>query len=94
MNKASQQQFLVEVDRVLEPIGFKRPKSSYEWKRKTSNNDIEWFHINFGLTVINPSFGVEFQDLKRVLPKESGAVYSVSRTLSSLSSCSYSEVYS
>jgi len=82
--------FLVALDGVLLPIGFKRRKSDFEWKRRVEGSDLEWIHLNFGLGVINPSFGVKYEDLSTVLPHESGAVCSVFEMLSSPSGKSYS----
>jgi len=89
MDSRIKQSFLTTVDLSLEPLGFKRPRSGYEWKRKVSKHDVEWIHLNFGLSSITPSFGLTFMDLKRVLPKEAGAVFSVFRLLSGLSGNSY-----
>lgn len=54
------------------------------------DNNLEWIHLSFGLGAINPSFGVKYEDLSTILPRESGAQYFVAEMLSSLSGRSYS----
>ena len=54
------------------------------------DSNLEWIHLNFGLGVINPSFGVKYEDLSTILPRESGAQYSVTEMLSSVGGKSYS----
>jgi hypothetical protein len=34
MSTAEREPFLDAVDRALEPLGFKRPRSGFEWRRK------------------------------------------------------------
>lgn len=90
MNPTERDSYLRAVDLVLNPLGFKRSKSSFEWKRKVDSQNSEWIHLNFGKAVINPSLGVFYADLEKLLPPEAGAVTGVSRMLSTIASQSYS----
>jgi hypothetical protein len=74
MSVQERQSFLNAVDRLLISLGFTRGAKSREW-RKRSGTDILWFHLNFGLSVINPSCGVVFEDLEQRWPDLPGAVY-------------------
>ena len=89
MSPKEREPFLEALDGVLLPLGFKRRKSSFEWKRRVDKRDLEWIHVNFGLGVINPSFGVKYEDLSTLLPSESGAACSVFEMLSSVSGKAY-----
>ncbi|WP_221274564.1 hypothetical protein [Thaumasiovibrio subtropicus] len=90
MKLSIQQIYLEKLDSELEPLGFKRTKSSNQWKRKIGKLDQEWIHLNFGIGVINPSFGVNYLDLKKAMPKDVRATYTVSKMLSSITSNLYS----
>jgi hypothetical protein len=90
MKAAERSAYIEAVDQVLFPLGFSRPKRSQEWRKPVGNQDFLWVHLNFGLGVINPSFGVRYVDLESLLPPEAGAVVSSGRTLSSLSGEQYS----
>jgi hypothetical protein len=72
------------------PLDFKRLKLAFEWKRRIDRANLEWVHLNFGLCIINPSFGVKYEDLLLVLPPECGAQFSVAEVLSPASGRSYS----
>jgi hypothetical protein len=91
MDRVLKETFLTKLDEVLASIGFKRSKTSQEWKRKSGKSDIEWIHLNMGLAEINPSFGVTYKDLANVLPKESGFVNSVSIMFTSVTGEQYDE---
>jgi hypothetical protein len=82
--------FLVALDAVLLPLVFKRRKSSFEWTRRVGASDVEWVHLNFGMGTINPTFGVIYRDLSKILPPEAGPHYSVAETLYSKNRQSYS----
>jgi len=71
MNATERAPYLEACDAALVPLGFKRKKKEQEWRR-TVGSDIEWFHLNFGLAVINPSFGVRFTDMSDLLSAELG----------------------
>lgn len=91
MDRATKDLFLAELDVGLAALGYKRAKNSQEWKKKAGESDIEWIHLNAGLTMINPSCGVTYKDLEKVLPKESGLVNHVSMMLSSITGEFYDE---
>lgn len=90
MNAIEREPFLKAIDAVLEPLGFKRLKRSYEWKRSINPANLESIHCNFGLGVINPSFGVKYKDLGESVPPDIGAVTSVAEMLESITGVSYS----
>jgi len=92
MNAAERDPFLNAADDALGPLGFKRPKSKFEWKRKVDEANTYWIHFNFGLGVINPSCGVWYTDLATLVPKDVGVVCAVSRMLEGISGSSYSSV--
>lgn len=68
---------------VLVPLGFKRRAKSQEWSKHSASDRI-WVHLNFGKAMINPSFGVEYSDLRKRWPSLPGATYSTMRMLGSL----------
>ncbi|AVF60324.1 hypothetical protein AL537_13700 [Vibrio diabolicus] len=94
MNKEHSEAFILEIDKVLAPSGFKFIKSRGVWERKVGKVDVEWFHLNFGLTVLNPSFGVKYKDIEKVLPREMRCIGGVSRMLSSITGNSYTDAIS
>jgi len=67
-------------DALLVPRGFVRRARSQEWS-KHSEVDRIWVHLNFGRGLINPSFGVEYSDLKKRWPNLPGGVYGTLKTL-------------
>jgi hypothetical protein len=83
MRVEDQQPFLGALDSTLLPMGFTRRKRSQEWSKR-SGSDRLWVHLNFGLGVVNPSFGVEYEDLKRRWPELPGAIYGTMKVLTSL----------
>jgi hypothetical protein len=89
MNKIERQPFLDAVDHVLIPLGFKRRKTDFEWKRKSDNLNEEWVHLNFGLGVINPSYGVTYLELSEIMPREISNVSGVFRMLKSTTGRNY-----
>ena len=84
MDRDLKETFIIATDNALMPVGFKRTKTSLEWKRKSGQFDVQWVHLNFGLGVINPSIGVVYGDLTKLLPKESGSVDCVSQMLTAI----------
>jgi hypothetical protein len=90
MISAERDPYLSSVDQVLFPLGFKRLKKDFEWTRSVDLVDTLWIHLNFGLAVINPSFGVRYTDLDKALPPEAGGRFGTMQMLSSLSAKSYS----
>ncbi len=90
MSPTDREPYLRAVDAVLSPFGLKRTNASFEWKRRDANRDVEWLNLNFGLGVINPSFGVNFEDLALILPPDAGVHYGVARMLEPISGNSYS----
>lgn len=89
MNATERAPYFEAGDVALVPLGFKRRKKDYEWRR-AFGSDIEWIHINFGLGVINPSYGVRYTDLDRLLPAELGIRCGPSGMLAVLTGKSYS----
>jgi hypothetical protein len=92
MNALEREPFLLALDSALAPLAFKRRKTRYEWQRTVDRSNMTWLHLNFGLGVINPSFGVQYSDLADILPPEAGAVTGVSEMLSSSSGAQYSSI--
>jgi hypothetical protein len=90
MNDATRAPFLAALDAALLPLGFKRPKSKYEWRKRLDAANTAWIHLNFGLDIINPSFGVHFTDLLKKLPEEAGAITGVCELLQSMTKTMYS----
>lgn len=90
MNSTEREPFLQALDAVLLPLEFKRTKRSFEWKRKVDAANTEWIHLNFGLGIINPSFGVLYRDLEEMIPAELGVVAGVMHMLQPISGVSYS----
>jgi len=91
MNEEIQKKFITELDAVLNKKGFRFIKSKQQWERKALKSDIEWVHLNFGLSVINPSFGVTYKDFARLFPKEICSVDTVSRMVSPITGVTYTE---
>jgi hypothetical protein len=89
MNAAERAPYFDAGDAVLGPLGFKRKKKEYEWRR-TMGSDVEWIHLNFGLAVINPSYGVSYTDLNELLPAELRVRCYATSMLRSLTGTSYS----
>jgi hypothetical protein len=76
-------QYLSDVDAFLAPRFFHRRKHGNEWRHRIDDRNELWVHINFGLAVVNPSFGVTYLDFDGLLSKD---VRSVSGTMVMLSS--------
>lgn len=89
MTPTEREPFLDAVDAALLPLGFKRARSSCEWKRRLDKSDTQTIHFNFGLNSINPSMAIRFSDLQKLLPPEAGAVCHVMKMLTSLSGVKY-----
>jgi len=89
MNATERAPYLDAGDAVLAPLGFKRKKKEYVWRR-TVDSDVEWIHLNFGLGVINPSYGVSYADLNSLHPPELGVRCGPWGMLESLTGTSYS----
>jgi hypothetical protein len=89
MNAAERAPYLEAGDAVLLPLGFKRRKKDYEWRRVVGR-DTESLHLNFGLGVINPSYGVSYTDLDALFPAELGVRCGPWCMLQSLTATSYS----
>ena len=90
MKNTEREAYLQALDAALSPLGFNRPKRSYEWKHSIDVANTEWIHCNFGLGVINPSFGVRYCDLAELVPSDVGAVAGVICMLEPISGVSYS----
>jgi hypothetical protein len=69
MNAAERSFYLEAAHAVLVPLGFRQKKKEFEWRR-VAERDIEWIHLNFGLGVINPSYGVRYSDVDALFPPE------------------------
>jgi hypothetical protein len=89
MNAAARAPYLEAGDALLIPLGFRRKKSEFAWRR-TVGPDVEWLHLNFGLGVINPSYGVTYADLDAQMPAELGLRCGPSNMLQSLTGTAYS----
>jgi hypothetical protein len=74
MSKEEKTKYLEDLDVVLNARGFRRRRTQQQWNCRVGSRDELWIHINFGKSVVNPSFGVKYLDLASVLPEESGAV--------------------
>jgi hypothetical protein len=83
MRREDSDRYLQAVDRCLVPLGFKRRTRTQEWNF-TSNLDTTWVHLNFGLGLINVSFGVRYRDLEKQWPDLPGAVYGTMQMMNSL----------
>jgi hypothetical protein len=90
MSPSDRDPFLVAVDKALLPLGYKRRKSYSEWRLKLDEKNENWVHLNFGLGIINPSFGVRYLDLEKLLPQEAGAVSTVAEMLGEVTGILYS----
>ena len=71
MNAAERAPYLEAGDVALIPLGFKRKKKEFMWRRAV-DSDIEWIHLNFGKGMIGPSYGVHYADLERLFPPDLG----------------------
>jgi len=74
MSKEEKTKYLEDLDVVLNARGFRRRRTQQQWNCRVGSRDELWIHINFGKSVVNPSFGVNYLELASVLPEESGAV--------------------
>src|SRR5215475_2050730 len=72
MNKATKTKYLEDLDDALTALGFNRRRNHQEWKHQVDSANELWIHINFGLSIVNPSIGVNYLDLVELLPQESG----------------------
>lgn len=77
-------EYLNSLDEFLEQQGFCRRRNAQEWKHKSDKNNELWLHFNFGLGIVNPSFGVNYLDLQLVLPKSVAPVTSTMKMLTSV----------
>ena len=84
MSKEAKTEYLEELDMVLEPHGFSRRRNQQAWKHRVDSANECWLHVNFGLSVVNPSIGVNYLDFSQLLPEESGSVTGTMIMLSSL----------
>ena len=84
MNKATKTKYLEDLDDALTALGFNRRRNHQEWKHQVDSANELWIHINFGLSIVNPSIGVNYLDLVELLPQESGHVTGTMVMLSSL----------
>lgn len=89
MNANERAPYLEAADTVLGPIGFKRKKKEHEWRR-VADRDTDWIHLNFGLGVVNPSYGVKYTDVDALFPPELGVRCGPWSMLQSLTGTSYS----
>ena len=83
MRREDSDRYLQAVDRCLVPMGFKRHTRAQEWNF-ISDLDTTWVHLNFGLGLMNVSFGVRYRDLKKQWPDLPGAVYGTMQIMNSL----------
>lgn len=90
MNVSERAPYLEAADAMLVPEGFQRKKKEFEWRRVVEL-DTEWIHLNFGLGVINPSYGVRFADVDALFPADLGVRCGQHRMLQSLTGTSYSK---
>ena len=81
--------YLEAGDAVLLHLGFTRKKKCQEWRRAVDATEVEWIHLNFGLAVINPSFGVLYSDLDAHFLAEVGTKFGTMVMLSSISGKGY-----
>ena len=72
MKIATETKYLEDLDEALTTLGFSRRRNHQEWKHRVDSANELWIHINFGLSVVNPSIGVNYLDLLELLPQESG----------------------
>jgi hypothetical protein len=84
MNKAVKVKYLEDLDVVLNPHSFRRRSNQQQWNHRVDSVSELWIHINFGLSIVNPSMGVKYLDLVDLFPQESGAVTGTMIMLSSL----------
>jgi len=89
MNRAERIPYLDAGDSVLTPLGFRRKKRDQEWRRTIDGESVEWVHLNFGLSVINPSFGVHYAELDRLIRDNGNASWGTSIMLSTITHRSY-----
>src|SRR5204862_1626819 len=76
-------QYLSDVDAFLAQSSFHRRKHGNDWRHRIYDRNELWVNINFGLAVVNPSFGVTYLDFDALLSND---VRSVSATWVMLSS--------
>ena len=91
MTPVEREAYLIALDEALLPLRFKRPRSSFEWKRRLDKFNSQSIHLNFGLAGINPSIGVRYEDLAKLLPRDSGSVFQTARMLTSITGAIYSD---
>jgi len=89
MNGAERAPFVAAIDEALVAAGFRRRRAEFVWRKRADETNNLWVHINFGLSVINPSFGVEYIDLKGQLDPAAGAVWQVSKSLGAITTVRY-----
>lgn len=83
MDPTEKGKYIHEVDAVLRPLGFKKPARSQEWSKVVAT-DRHWVHVNFGLSIVNVSLGVEYMDIRAAWAGIPGAVFSTFVMLSSV----------
>ncbi len=64
---------LAALDPILVHHGFRRRKKAQVWTRTKDSLNRDLIHINFGLTILNPSIAVEYLDLAGIVPQELGS---------------------
>jgi hypothetical protein len=76
--------YLTALDEALRPFGFRRPARSQEWKKVSTSKDWSWIHVNAGHAVLNPSLGVTFREVAKLLPDALSGNLCTARMLSDL----------
>ena len=89
MNASEREPFISALDAVLLSVGFRRKRTTTEWKREEDACSESWIHLNFGLSVINPSVGVRYADLDAYVPPAIQMNPGAFETLSSRSGATY-----
>ena len=89
VNASEREPFVRALDAALLPVGFSRKRKTTEWKRDEDASCESWIHLNFGLSVINPSVGVRYAGLDAHVPPEIRINSAAFEMLSSLSGCIY-----
>jgi hypothetical protein len=84
MRVSELQPYLTAGDEALQPAGFRRSARSQEWKKVCASTDLLWIHLNAGHAVLNPSLGVIFRDVAKLLPGSVSGNLSTARLLGDL----------
>jgi len=77
--KQKELSFLESVDSVLVGRGFHRPRGSQEWSVHDGKDRL-WAHLNFGLSAVQLTVGVEYVDVRKASHDLPGAVFSSSES--------------